>query len=520
MISSKPHTMHNSNLLENEWCQISHIPKLNIITADWTGYLKLEQVIESCSMMSKIIKENKIKLHYSNQSNLKVLSKAVQKYLIEEWYPEIERLGLERIAVLNATDLFARASASKVNDTVMELEKLNVFSFALEKEYHYWLKLNHSIVSKTEQLAAKISAYHKLDLAEDVKKLDPLGFDDELKLIAQYNANAKVKKLIKLLYRKLPEPKKVEGFDYYNAIASMRDIGILLGSIKRHGHEPIEEIPELEYVLEVLSKKTNLPPRDILLHYTVWNPEGSRMRLYTSYSDEIGLVESVRKAFPSLEKALYQLIKLHDISMENPYFEEHCKKASTHFKEVIKSIVLAKKMVAPEIFAKELRFYFDPIIYNSQELIGPGAVEMPMFLYDHVLWSSQITNTEYVDFKTKYIPYNLSFVRDIYEFFKGKDSLVDIAIQNLSLEPSNQVIKSAKALLMLCNIQKSFRKPHQKLADEAYERQEKNGKTKGSGGYSTEILTFIQDLNNKKIEALKNAIDKQVPKEHTPSLSI
>lgn len=494
--------------MKDECCYVWYDSELNALGANWQGYPTNEQVRRSCNFMRKFIRENNIRLHYSNQLNLKVLNKQAQDYLVSDWLPSVEELGLERIAVLASFDPYVKASMNKVYRNYLGNENLEIFVFGLEKHCLNWLKILRNPIDENQQLVNKISAFQMLKVDEEVKKLDPLEIDDYLSLIPQYNEGGKVDDLISLLREKLPSPVQLESFNFYMALASMRDIGLFLGSIKRHGIEPIEAIPQLEYVLDELSAKTDLPPRDTLLHYTVWNPDGERMRLYTSTKDEVNLVQSVKDSFPALEGAIDHLIKLHHIPMDTPYFAEICIKAESCFKRVIDSIVFAHRTVSPEVFAKELRFYFDPIMFDNNEYIGPGAVELPMFVYDHLLWSSRIKNEEYVEFKTKYLPYNLSLIRDIYKFYEDKDSLVDTAIKKLETGTSEVEVNSAKALLRLSNAQKSFRVPHKKLAKESYSHQDESGPNKGSGGYSTDILQFIYELNIAKIDELKTAIKR------------
>lgn len=522
-LTKNNYKMKTIELLELEGCKVWHDPELGALSASWEGFLKLDHVKEACQVMSSYIKANKTKLLYSNQLNLKVLSKELQTFLVNEWFPQIENLGVERMAILAALDPFAKASMEKVNQRFEGKGSLEVFKFGLEKECLNWLKVSSVNVVQNEQLVNKISAFQMLKVDEEVMALDPLEIDGDLGLIAKFNEERNVEGLIGFLYTKLPTPKELMNYDYYSSLAVMRDIGILLGSIKRHGVEPADRIPELGYILDELSAKTNMPARDTLLHYTMWNPDGDRMRLYTSIEDELGLVQSVKNAFPALEGAIDQLIKLHHTPFESPYFVELCDQAAKKFKLVIDSIVLAHRMVSPEVFAKELRFYFDPINVNGEELIGPGAVEMPMFVYDHLLWSSNIMEEEYIEFKTTYLPFNLPFMRDIYDSYAGRASLVDLAIQKLEKSTNPQALKSAEAIMKLCNMQKSFRKPHKKLADDAYDKQEKKEetvKTKGSGGYSTDILSYIMELSEQKTNGLNYAIKLKTQESESSAMEL
>src|SRR5688572_19655223 len=130
---------------------------------------------------------------------------------------------------------------------------------------------------------------HWLNNNEGICAIDPLGFDDQIQLLHVLNRSGDTNEIIQLLYRLLPVPDALDRYSYDESIAAMRDLGIFIGILKKHGIEPVEVVPELEYVLLVLMVKTDLPPRDTLLHYTVWNPDGDRMRTYTGLNDERSL---------------------------------------------------------------------------------------------------------------------------------------------------------------------------------------------------------------------------------------
>ncbi len=349
---------------------------------------------------------------------------------------------------------------------------------------------------------------HKFD--EKVKSLDPIKFDQHLLAVRTMNEKRDITSLLNLTYSVLPFPETIDKFSKEEAIACMRDLGILLGSIKRHGKEPVEEIPELEYVLNELSIKTDLPARDTLSHYTIWNPSDERKRKYTHHEGEDGLIESVRMSMPSIIRAIYYLIELNTCAVDDPYFEYLCEKTQIYFNGMVKGVVHARRSIPPELFANELRFYFDPIKIFGKELIGPGAVEMPLFVYDHLLWSSDVIDPEYREFKSAYLAFNKSNIRDIYFNYDKKESIVTKTCMFIEENGLNhERLNSLKALYSLCNAMKSFRMPHLKMAKESYAHQKKDGRQKGSGGYSTSILGHIIDLNNVQINRILKAMGKK-----------
>lgn len=344
---------------------------------------------------------------------------------------------------------------------------------------------------------------HWLGESEEVTGLDPLQFETYSSLIHLYNQERNTKALVQLLYQCLPTPDQLDEFNYNESLAAMRDLGILMGSLKRHHIEPVDAVPELEYVLLVLMVKTGLPPRDTLIHYTVWNPGDARIRTYTGLEDEKYLIESVRIAYPSLLEAIALLDQAYNMDVESTTFTNCCQLIRTKLEGMVQGVVLAKRKVSPKLFADELRFYYDSIkVDYDKQYLGPGAVEMPMFVVDHILWSCDCTDTTYTNFKEGYLPYNLEAIRSIYHLYKNRESLVTKIERALMTIPSAELQRSAMALLDIITVLKSFRMPHKKLAESAYSHQDDHHKQQGSGGYTVDILSHIISLQQQKTKGL------------------
>ncbi|UII28721.1 hypothetical protein LVD15_09935 [Fulvivirga maritima] len=125
-------------LLQESYCDITFDDSTKVVTAQWIGFLKTDQVKKGCELMTKFIKENEIKLHLSDHRRLKVLSKEVQEYLGGSWFPEVESIGLTKLAVLVSDDVFAKATVDKVNETAVG--SLKIHTFNAEKDCFDWFK--------------------------------------------------------------------------------------------------------------------------------------------------------------------------------------------------------------------------------------------------------------------------------------------------------------------------------------------------------------------------------------------
>jgi hypothetical protein len=110
----------------------------NVIVAKWIGFLKPQDVKKGCSFMTKYIKDNGLKNHLSDHRQLKVLSKEVQDYLTQEWFPEVEKIGLKKVGAVVAEDVFAAATVSKVNKEG-QVGKLSINMFDSEPKCVNWL---------------------------------------------------------------------------------------------------------------------------------------------------------------------------------------------------------------------------------------------------------------------------------------------------------------------------------------------------------------------------------------------
>jgi monodechloroaminopyrrolnitrin synthase len=344
---------------------------------------------------------------------------------------------------------------------------------------------------------------------QKIRSLDPLGADEILRQIPIWNAEANLAALISSCRSLLPEFNTASTFDYYQAAAAMRDLGILLGSIRRHGEEPVAAIPELEEILLLFSEKTSLPPRDTLLHYTNWNPEGERRRSYTGNSQEKHLIESINIASLPLMEAILMLRALLDAPIDAYDFAANCTQISNHFQATVQGMVHAKKKVSTEFFGNELRPYYEAIQIGNQRYVGPGGGELPVFVFDHLLWSSRVTDVEYVRFKENMLPYILPELRQIFLEQQGKPSLIDKLCdwaenEAVKTDSNKKIMKAANQLFTLL---KSFRMPHLKMANEAYVQGDHSHKH-GSGGYTPNTLTLIIQLMLKQFDRKDRAFEK------------
>jgi hypothetical protein len=125
-------------LFEQQYVHVGIDHTAGILIAKWIGFLQLDEVMESCRVMNDAIRTHGLKLHLSDHTELKVLKASVQNYLIGEAFPEAERFGLERIAVLNPYDVFTQATVENVNGQ-SESGRLKIATFSTREACYAWL---------------------------------------------------------------------------------------------------------------------------------------------------------------------------------------------------------------------------------------------------------------------------------------------------------------------------------------------------------------------------------------------
>lgn len=328
---------------------------------------------------------------------------------------------------------------------------------------------------------------------------DPLEADQLLTQLPVMNENKDLAAVITLLRtlsgqalrlsaRGLPAP--VQG------MAMMRDLGIVLGSVKRHGQEPLDIVPELTPLLVALGKQVDLVPRDTVQHYTSWNPQGERRRTYTTDEQEAWLQDAVRRVFPELSASLAITETLLLLDPRDARFAPTAVQLTGTVQPMLETIDTVTARVSPIFFAQDLRPYFEEITVDGAEYLGPAAAQVPLWLVDLCLWASDRNGTAYSAFLDDSLPYALPDWRAFHESHRNRPSLVTQISQLLGGEDTSTpsaLQDSAVALRELLRVLKTFRGRHLGIAKKAYDEEVRLYET-GSGGAPVALLKEIIDL--------------------------
>ncbi|MER7516334.1 monodechloroaminopyrrolnitrin synthase PrnB family protein [Streptomyces sp. NPDC126499] len=343
----------------------------------------------------------------------------------------------------------------------------------------------------------------------DIRAADPLGADAVLAALPAMNADADTPALTVALRALVPDLDRAAEWSVVDALAAMRDLGILLGSLKRHGVQPVAAVPEVLPVLELIGRRTDMVPRDTVHHYTAWNPAGPRRRTYTGHPMEAHLQEAVRMVFPGLVAALDTCARVARLEPYDPGFALALDRTAQHVQSIVDAIDLTVAHVTPEYFARTLRPYFEEIDVDGRSYLGPAAAQIPLWLIDLTLWQCDRSDPAYDAFLDDSLPYALPSWRAFHARHRGGVSAVSKLSAAVSWESGRrlppELAASARSLARVLRLLKSFRARHVTLARKAY-AEELRRYDEGSGGAPVSLLRTILDLTRDNETLVRRAV--------------
>ena len=343
---------------------------------------------------------------------------------------------------------------------------------------------------------------------EYISSLDPFDGDELLSHLPEMNAMADLSAIANAAHTLLPDDRQVTAYSFEECLAAMRDIGLLLGSIKRHGMQPMTLVPELEPVLLELGRRTDMIPRDTVHHYTEWNPRGKRQRMYTGEAQEEFLMNGARLSLPHLGQAVELCKVLTDLAPVEPLFAATLETLAEQIGFFDQAITEVVEKVTPEFFAQVMRPYYEEITVGGIDYLGPAAAHVPLFLVDLVVWASDHGDPVYDAFLHEAALHTLPHWRALVPIWEQKPSLVTqvhtafAAVQHAVVPQALQ--HAMEALFKVLRTLVVFRGKHFGIARRAY-RDELRLYELGSGGGSIGLLRTILDLTRQNASMIRQA---------------
>jgi len=329
-----------------------------------------------------------------------------------------------------------------------------------------------------------------------IAHLDPLCADAACRTVPRLNAAADVAGLADALRRIVPSLSTVGRYSPFECAAAMRDLGIFLGSLKRHGVEPVTAVPEIEVALVELGRRTVMIPRDTVYHYGPWNPVGERQRMYTGAAEETVLIDSVRRAAPALDDGLRALEAASELAVNDPMLASLLTRATDGVKTLIDALDGVRRALPPVFFARSLRPYFEEVTIAGCAYLGPAAAHLPLYLIDELVWSSDRPDDQYASFKRDTARHGLPSHRNLFARRQHRPSLTSVVTHELravGLVPPDQLRDVGEDLVRLLRLLVTFRGRHLVLARREYAEAVRLYPL-GSGGASVELLHEILEL--------------------------
>ena len=340
---------------------------------------------------------------------------------------------------------------------------------------------------------------------EDIARLDPLGADGFLAGLPDINRAGDVDSLAGFL-TDVAATDGVMDLGADHARAAMRDVGMVLGSIRRHGPQPCAVVPQIEPVLIEWGRTTQLVPRDTVVHYGAWNPIGDRERMYTGDPQESALIDSVRQAADLIPAMAVWVAAAHARGWGTPESIAALEMASTHFDTYCANFEAVRAHVTPEFFARELRPYFEPITFAGRTLNGPAAAFLPLYLVDELVWGeSQGAHAEMIDDAVQYGP---PLWGGLVAEMRRHTPMAAMLIADLDRAGHPDALaREGQIASHIIHRLVQFRGRHAVLAERAYNAAI-TAFQQGSGGYSPEVLRQITQATLDAQRQLDHALQR------------
>lgn len=321
--------------------------------------------------------------------------------------------------------------------------------------------------------------------------------------LPELNRAADVGALVEMLRAVAPTKARAEQMSLHEGLGALRDLGMLMASLKKHGCEPLEAVPEAEASLLTLGEKTHMVPRDTVYHYSVWNPHGHRQRMFLGDPSEEALIDASRMGALRVEGALEALIEIIDMPLEATDFVEGCHAAAEMLMGMVDAITHAAHRVSSQFFAHTLRSYFEPVKVGGVFYSGAAAAPLSIGVVDLILWSSDSTDAGYREFQDQTMLYNMPCWRKLYRDRLGLPSLASRVRDELEKRPDDaQIMQACAALIAPMRVVLTFRGRHRLVAKAAY-AEETRMYPKGSSGYGVDTLEHILKLNHATAKGLR-----------------
>ncbi len=258
----------------------------------------------------------------------------------------------------------------------------------------------------------------------------------------------------------------------------------------------IEAYLEIRKAAKRLMEATGEGPRDSVYTYMFRNPSDERMRTFTSNPSERSLIRGFQMGMEYLFFAIEKAELLATTPENSPQYAALCTDIISGLEGMVAGIREAKK-IPPEVFMQVLRPYADAISFEGKDYVGPGGAQIPVYLVDLMLWSSDLPDEWYAPYALHSADGGPPVYRELTKELVGKPSALTRLIKGY--EAGGATEEAAQALRKCLLFLRKFRLTHFNLAKSTFALREE-----GSVGSSGSPVTILEQING----ALEHAINR------------
>ncbi len=131
--------MEERILFDKEFLLITHEKENRLIQLRWKRYANSEEFREGLMAGLKYVNDLKIERWLANLKNMSVIKEADRIWTNEEWFPQLYKTNLKKMAIVHSQDVFNNLSVNKIMSEAKAERFFTVAYFREVDEAHRWL---------------------------------------------------------------------------------------------------------------------------------------------------------------------------------------------------------------------------------------------------------------------------------------------------------------------------------------------------------------------------------------------
>jgi monodechloroaminopyrrolnitrin synthase len=340
-----------------------------------------------------------------------------------------------------------------------------------------------------------------------IGKLDPLSLDATFRQLPEINRAGDERVLGDLVDTAVARVEPTS-LSVWGALAAMRDIGMLIASLRRLSGPYLRLPAPTTATLAQLGRITDMPPRETVLHYCSWNPEGPRRRVFTGDPEEHALISTTARCLDSFENAARVLLDLSRDHPTSPSYARACRWAARELANAALSVHGREGRLDPHHFATTLRAYFEPVEINGRSYNAAAAAQAPLYLVDELVFGREAGDATLWSLRDELAEYGLPRWRRAYKEARQGPSVVEsiAAVSRSTARQSTRARDAVDAVRELLRQLVSFRGRHRRLVAAAY-KHTAHGFDGGSAGADLHLIDSLLGATRSRYQEV---VDMQV----------